>query len=190
MRHYELLTALPPAPERPQAPSIALAELVARCEPELGDADRALVEALVDLGDTERADEPVANDRERMERAWALAHEAGHEAMCEWLSFDRALREAMAARRANALGLEWAAPRPDVAEHAASLAAVVTEAEGAANPLLRERVLDTARLRELDALASGSPFSTDAVLARIAAGVVLEAWDFREDGELPEEDWR
>ncbi|MEM7151261.1 MAG: hypothetical protein AAF799_00390 [Myxococcota bacterium] len=190
MRHYELLTALPPAPEGPQAPAMPMLALVERCLPELGEADQMLVEALLELSDTERADEPVAADRDRMERALRLAQECGHEAMAQWLSFDRALREALAARRAAARGLDWPAPRPDVADHAASVAAVVTEAEGAATPELRERALDTARVRELEALVGGSPFSTEAVVARIVAATVQQAWDFRDDGELPEEDWR
>ena len=49
------------------------------------------------------------------------------------------------------------------------------------DPETRQKALDTARLKAIDAMAGTSPFSLDAVLSYVAAALILDGW------RLPEE---
>lgn len=183
MIHVWLLTALPPRPERPGRPALPRDEVVERCTSELGERHRLAVQALCALYDPSLAAADEDAWRRRYEDAQRAAEEARAEVLVQWLRYDRALREALAARRAEGRGLPRQTLRPDVADAAERMQPLLAEAERAPDPRSRERVLDTARLQELNRLAGIDPFGTDAVLAHIAAALVVDRWDFPEDDE-------
>ena len=54
----------------------------------------------------------------------------------------------------------------------------------AANPMERERMLDSARLKMVDTFAGVDPFSTDAALAYLAALLILDRWDVGETADV------
>ncbi|MCA9711226.1 MAG: hypothetical protein KDK70_35640 [Myxococcales bacterium] len=204
MRHYRLGTELPPRPTEPGRPALPLRELWARCREALDERSIAAVEALMALdrhGDGDDAGpeadlpaatidrEPAARMRGRMEAAGRLAAEAGSELLVAWVAYEVALREALAARRAAALGRPWSAPALVVADRAAALAPMVAGVMTNACPRQRQRALDAARLRELEQMTDGDPFSTDAVLAHVVAALVVDRWDFDDGDALPEEVW-
>lgn len=180
MSRVWLLTSLPPRPERPGRPALPRDEVVERCASELSERDRSAARALCALYDPALVVADEAAWRQRCREAEQAAEDAGAELLLRWLAFERALREALAWRRADARGLPRETLRPDLADAAQRMRALVAEAERAPHPLARERVLDAARLRELDRLAGVDPFGRDAVLAQIAAALVVDRWDFEE----------
>ncbi|MCX4247730.1 hypothetical protein [Paraliomyxa miuraensis] len=198
MKHYRLCTELPPRPVAPGPPALALPRLWVRCREELDARTVSAVEALIALDQPEAGTgaEPgaveadaVTRGRARIERARQLADESGSELLRAWTAHEQALREALAARRAEVLGRPWPAAAPDVEDRATALAAMVAGAMAGSDPQQRQWTLDAARLRELERLVGIDPFDTDALLAQVVAAIVLQRWDFDDEGEALEEVW-
>ncbi len=96
----------------------------------------------------------------------------------EWAGFEITLRDALARQRAEALGdkgdMRISGVAVDGGEDHSSLLSTLAEA---ANPMERERLLDTARLAKIESISGIDPFSTDAALAYLAATLILDRWD-------------
>lgn len=96
----------------------------------------------------------------------------------EWAGYEITLRDALARQRAEALGdkgdMRVSGVPVDAGEDHGSLLSTLAEA---ANPMERERLLDTARLAKIDSISGIDPFSTDAALAYLAATLILDRWD-------------
>ena len=110
--------------------------------------------------------------------AAAVAQRVGSRFLSAWVGYEVALRNALAAARARALGLEVAAylVATDLAAADEDLSAVVTEWAAAPNPLAGLRVLDAARwdwLRRHDAHFS---FGDDELSAYAAKLALLHRW--------------
>ncbi len=191
MSHYRLLTELPPRPLVPGPPPLTFDALWARCRDELDSSSRGALEALVGLDDAAPLaadDDPAAGMRARMEEALALAQEAECMLLVDWIAHERALREALAARRAAVLERPWPAAAPHVTAAMDALSPAVTAAMRLADPLQRQRALDALRLEHLDALVTDE-LSNDALLARVMAAHVVERWAMRPAADPLEEVW-
>jgi len=191
MSHYRLLTELPPRPLVPGPPPLPFEALWDRCREELDSPSRAALEALGGLDDATPLapdEDPAAGMRTRMEDALALAEEAGRTLLVEWMVHERALREALAARRAAALERPWPAAEPHVTSTMEALAPAVAAAMRLADPRLRQRAVDALRLERLDALVTDE-LSDDALLARVMAAQVVERWATRPATDPLEEVW-
>lgn len=179
MNHYDLHTQLPPLPAVPGPPPLPLEPLWARCREVLDEPAVAALEAVraLDEVDLEPTPDPVARMRGRMARAMQRAQEAGSELLLAWCRYDTALREALAAQRAGSTGRDWPKPDPEVEDRAAALGPMAAGLMSIADPLARQRALDTARLRELSRLMEDDEFGTEAVLGRVVAALVVDRWD-------------
>lgn len=191
MSPYRLLTELPPRPLVPDPPPLSFDALWDRCRDELDSPSRAVLEALVGLDDAAPVapdEDPAAEMRTRMEEVLALAEEAGRALLVEWMTHERALREALAAARAAVLGRPWPAAEPHVISTMDALAPAVTAAMRLADPLQRQRAMDALRLERLDVLVTDE-LSNDALLARVVAAHVVERWAMRPATDPLEEVW-
>ncbi|MEM9458485.1 MAG: hypothetical protein AAGF11_30185 [Myxococcota bacterium] len=192
MNHYCLVTELPPRPTVPGPPTLPWAALWERCQPELDEPAQAAIEALraLDGPDQDPAEAAqMVDPRAHTERALGRADETSSAFLQQWVRYEVALREALAARRAAALGRPWSPPAPEIAAQADALASKVDEVMSIAGPLKRQRALDTERLRALSQMLESDEFSTDAVLARVVAALVVDRWDRWPEGEALEEVW-
>lgn len=192
MNHYCLVTELPLRPAVPGPPTLRWAALWERCQQELDEPAQAAIEALRTLDGVgrEAVEAMESNDpRAHTERALGRADETDSAFLQQWVRYEVALREALAVRRAAALGRPWSPPSPEVRAQADALAPKVDEVMSIACPLERQRALDTERLRALSQMLEGDEFSTDAVLARVVAALVVDRWDRWPEGEALEEVW-
>lgn len=96
----------------------------------------------------------------------------------EWAGYEITLRDSLARQRAEALGdkgdMRVSGVAVDGGDDHSSLLSSLAEA---ANPMERERLLDTARLAKIESISGIDPFSTDAALAYLAATLILDRWD-------------
>jgi hypothetical protein len=119
-----------------------------------------------------------------VDRVWALYFEhaargaRGGEMLAEWVRYEVGLRNALAAARAKALGLD--AARYLVAEQLGrgeeEYAAVLGEWSAAANPLAGLKVLDAARWNWIAEHSRYFTFSDDELAAYAARLVILHRW--------------
>jgi hypothetical protein len=119
-----------------------------------------------------------------VDRVWALYFEhaaklaRGGEMLAEWVRYEVGLRNALAAARAKALGLD--AARYLVAERLGrgeeEYAAVLGEWSAAANPLAGLKVLDAARWNWIAEHSRHFTFSDDELAAYAARLVILHRW--------------
>jgi hypothetical protein len=119
-----------------------------------------------------------------VDRVWALYFEhaargaRGGEMLAEWVRYEVGLRNALAAARAKALGLD--AARYLVAEQLGrgeeEYAAVLGEWSAAANPLAGLKVLDAARWNWIAEHSRHFTFSDDELAAYAARLVILHRW--------------
>ena len=119
-----------------------------------------------------------------VDRVWALYFEhaaklaRGGEMLAEWVRYEVGLRNALAAARAKALGLDAArylvAPQLGCGEE--EYAAVLGEWSAAANPLAGLKVLDAARWNWIAEHSRHFTFSDDELAAYAARLVILHRW--------------
>ena len=119
-----------------------------------------------------------------VDRVWALYFEHAArgardgEMLAEWVRYEVGLRNALAAARAKALGLD--AARYLVAERLGrgeeEYAAVLGEWSAAANPLAGLKVLDAARWNWIAEHSRHFTFSDDELAAYAARLVILHRW--------------
>jgi hypothetical protein len=121
-----------------------------------------------------------------------LAARRGSAFLAAWVGFDVALRNALAAERAKALGLE--ADAYLVAAHLAGTEAdldlTVSEWASAADPLSGLRVLDRARWAWLDEHEAWFSFSDEELLAYAARLMLLHRWHRLAEAPAPPADSR
>ncbi len=111
----------------------------------------------------------------------ALAHEQGSAFLEAFAAWEAPLKNALARQRAGRLGWETTdlvqSEEPLGGAIHDSLLSRVTEE---ANPMERERLLDTAQLEAIEYFSGGDPFGSDALLALVAGSLVLDRWDLPE----------
>ncbi|MCJ7542993.1 MAG: hypothetical protein MUP47_00235, partial [Phycisphaerae bacterium] len=98
--------------------------------------------------------------------------------LAQWVGYEVALRNALAAARAQALGLEAAdyLVATDLGQADGDLSAVVGEWAAAPNPLAGLRVLDAARWDWLAWHDAWFSFQDDELIAYAAKLVLLDRW--------------
>jgi len=118
--------------------------------------------------------------------AAAVARRRTSAMLAQWVAHEVAMRNALAAERAKALGLEPAdyVVAPDLAEADPDLGALVAEWAAAPDPLAGMRVLDHARWRWLLDHEGWFTFADDEVAAYAAKLMLLHRWH-RLAGEAP-----
>jgi hypothetical protein len=111
---------------------------------------------------------------------WAarVAREAGSELLAEWVGYEVALRNALAAARAKALGLdaEAYAVATELAGEGDEAAAAVSEWSAAGDSFSALRALDTSRWSWLTAREAWFTFGDDELVAYTAKLGLLHRW--------------
>ncbi len=107
--------------------------------------------------------------------------------LADWTSYEISLADTLVRMRAERLG-ESADQRASgvpiaLGEDHTALLSALGEAD---NPMERERLLDAARLRKIEAINGIDPFSTDAALAYLAAIMILDRWDIGKKADAAE----
>ena len=110
--------------------------------------------------------------------AAAVAKLAGSEFLAAWTAFEVALRNALAAERAKALGLEAEGylVAAELADKDADLAGIIGEWSAAPDPLAALRCLDMARWHWIAARDAWFSYSDDEVAAYAARLSLLHRW--------------
>jgi hypothetical protein len=135
-------------------------------------------------GETAQEDEAAGTARLGVDRVWALYFEhaarlaRGSEMLSEWVRHEVGLRNALAAARAKALGLD--AARYIVAWQLGGsedeYAAALSEWSAAPNPLAGLQALDAARWNWIAQHSRHFTFSDDELAAYAARLVILHRW--------------
>jgi hypothetical protein len=117
--------------------------------------------------------------------AHQLARSGGSRFLNQWVEFEVALRNALAAARARRLGLEESGylVAADLVHSDEDLAPVLSEWEAAPTPLIGLRVVIRARWSWLDRHDAWFSFSVDELLAYAARVMLLEQWLCTEEKE-------
>ncbi len=115
-----------------------------------------------------------------------LSETSGVEFLRQFVGFELPLRNALYRQRAERLGMDASSQLLEEpsggARHDELLARLAEESE----PLAREKLLDTARLRAFDSFSGTDPFSIDAVMAYVASAIVLDRWDLPRTADTKE----
>ncbi len=123
--------------------------------------------------------------RDYFTQLYEEADRSGSAFLAEWSVYEVTLRDAITRQRAEALGekadLRVSGVAAGEGENHGALLSTLSEA---ANPMERERLLDTARLAKIDSIAGIDPFSTDAVLSYVAATLILDRWDVGKSADV------
>ena len=123
--------------------------------------------------------------RDYFTQLYEEADRSGSTFLKEWSVYEVTLRDAITRQRAEALGekadLRVSGVAAGEGEGHGALLSTLSEA---ANPMERERLLDTARLAKIDSIAGIDPFSTDAVLSYVAATMILDRWDVGKSADV------
>ena len=123
--------------------------------------------------------------RDYFTHLYEVAESSGNGFLEEWSVYEVTLRDAITRQRAEALGekadLRVSGVAAGEGEGHGALLSTLSEA---ANPMERERLLDTARLAKIDSIAGIDPFSTDAVLSYVAATMILDRWDVGKSADV------
>ena len=117
--------------------------------------------------------------------AHQLARSRSSRFLTQWVEFEVALRNALAAARARRLGLEESDYQvaADLAHSDRDLSPVLSEWEAAPTPLAGLRVVIRARWSWVDRHDSWFSFSVDELLAYAARVMLLEQWRRTEEKE-------
>ena len=117
--------------------------------------------------------------------AHGLAHSRGSRFLADWVEFEVALRNALAAARARRLGLEESDYQvaADLIHSDEDLSPVLSEWEAAPTPLAGLRAVIRARWSWLDGHDAWFSFSVDELLAYAARVMLLEQWRRTEEKE-------
>ena len=129
----------------------------------------------------EKTHRPIAADRTwegYFRHAGAVAAKTHNAFLASWVGYEVGLRNALAAHRARALGLEEAdyLVATDLAEDDEDFAVVVNEWSAATNPLAGLRVLDRARWSWLTQHERWFSFADDELAAYAARLMLLQRW--------------
>ncbi|MBT3219022.1 MAG: DUF2764 family protein [Proteobacteria bacterium] len=107
-----------------------------------------------------------------------VAETSGSVFLQEWVSNELTLRDALVRYRAEIIGEKADMRMSGVAvQEGDSHSTLLSTLGEAANPMERERLLDAARLRKIEAISGIDPFSTDAALAYLAGAIILDRWN-------------
>ncbi|MBA4390635.1 MAG: hypothetical protein C0399_06840 [Syntrophus sp. (in: bacteria)] len=115
------------------------------------------------------------------ERYYMYAYSLGQEMECrfliDYISWDISLRNRLVMIRAkeSARGAEDYTLLPHIGGH--DLSAIIAQLKNQRNPLLAERLLDEARLKQAFHCEGGDPFSVDAILATMEKARIFEKWE-------------
>jgi len=123
--------------------------------------------------------------RDYFTHLYETADLSGSAFLMEWSVYEVTLRDAITRQRAESLGDKAEMRMSGVAaaegENHGALLSTLSEA---ANPMERERLLDTARLAKIESISGIDPFSTDAVLSYVAATMILDRWDVGKSADV------
>jgi len=107
-----------------------------------------------------------------------LGENSGNHFLKDWAAFEIGLRDDLVPMRADATGEKADLRLSGVAvDEVSDTQPLLSALHEAPNPMEAERLLDTERLKKIDAFAGVDPFSTDAALAYLAALLILDRWD-------------
>jgi hypothetical protein len=97
--------------------------------------------------------------------------------LIDYISWDISLRNRLVILRAkeSARGAEDYTLLPHIGGH--DLSAILAQLKNQRNPLLAERLLDEARLKQTFHCEGGDPFSVDAILATMEKARIFEKWE-------------
>jgi hypothetical protein len=139
-------------------------------------------------------DAAESSDEHPLDRLWQSFYEAVADAgerehsrfVSAWASFELDLKSQLLPWRVAARTGANGRTRAGGARVSDDVATLLAGLEEAKNPMERERVLDTRRLEEIEALSGHDPFASDAALAYLASMLVLDAWKPGDATELSE----
>jgi len=132
-----------------------------------------------------RHEEGGALGPEQQDQLWAayygylteVADAGSSRFLREWLAWELPLLNALARWRAERLGRDPEAARVEEPAAPALHEELLARLGEEKDPQERERLVDAARLANIEALSGIDPFSIDAVLAFLVALMVLDRWD-------------